>query len=133
MNLCSISYTQVCTPPGRTIKPGFSIPAIIRLAEAQLGLYKTFKPMGTILTSSPHFMVSCLFTKHILTCGFVTVDGTEKLHQPKRGASIAGHSMSLTFFCTTAVCLLIGQNVNKKLMGIFRWTILGPKPLKINF
>ena len=120
---------QPTPPPGRTIKPGFSIPAIIRLAEAQLGLYKTFKPMGTILTSSPHFMVSCLFRKHLLTYGFVTVDGTEKLHQPKRRASIAGHSISLSFFCTSAVCLLISQNVNKKLIGIFRWTILGPKQL----
>ena len=41
--------------PGRAIKPGFSCPAIIQLAEAQLGLFKTFKPMGTFLTSSPHF------------------------------------------------------------------------------
>ena len=72
---------KVCSPPlpGRAIKPGFAIPAIIRLAEAQLGLYKTFKPMGTILTSSPHFMVSCLFVKHLLTCGIITVDGPEKL------------------------------------------------------
>merc|ERR1711894_854589 len=111
---CDRRYVCLTPPPGQTIKPGFSIPAIIRLAEAQLGLYKTFKPMGTILTSSPHFMVSCLFTKHILTCGYVTVDGEEKLCLPKRRASIAGHSIPSTFFCTSAVCLLIGQNVNAK-------------------
>ena len=62
-------------------------------------------------------VVSCLFTKHFLTCGFVTVNGTEKLCSPKRRALIAGHSISSTFFCTSAVCLLISQNVNKKLIG----------------
>ena len=52
----SITYlTELSTPlPDRAIKPGFSCPAIIQLAEAQLGLYKTFKPMGTFLTRSPH-------------------------------------------------------------------------------
>ena len=51
INNISINYTPL---PGRAIKSGFSCPAIIQLAEAQLGLYKTFKPMGTFLTRSPH-------------------------------------------------------------------------------
>ena len=59
-------------------------------------------------------MVSCLFTKHLLTCGIETVDGTEKLCQPKCRALIAGHSISSTFFCTSAVCLLISQKINVK-------------------
>ena len=76
--------------------------------------------LGFSVTSKIYFMVSCLFRKHLLTYGFVIVDGTEKLHQPKRRASIAGHSISLSFFFRSAVCLLISQNVNKKLIGIDR-------------
>ena len=77
--------------------------------------------------------VSCLFTKHILPCSFVTVYGTEILHTPKRRSSIARHSIPSTFFCWSAVCLLISQNVNKKMIGIFRSTFLDSKPTKNNF
>ena len=52
------------------------------------------------------YKVSCLFRKHLLICGFVTIDGTEKLCQPKRRALVVGHSISSTFFCTSALCLL---------------------------
>ena len=47
-----------------------------------------------------------------------TVDGTEKLCYPKRRASLASHLQH--FFCTSAVCWLIGQNVNKKLTNTDR-------------
>ena len=70
--------------------------------------------LGFSVPCNFYLMVSCLFKKHLLTCGFITVHGTEKLCQPKCGAYIAGHSISLTFFCTSAVSLLIGQNVNAK-------------------
>ena len=91
------------------------------LAEVQLDLNKTFKHMvPTSDLENPYTKVSCLFIKHLLTSGFITVDGTEKLCQPKRREFIAGHSISSTFFCTSAVCLLISQNVNKKLIGIDR-------------
>ena len=50
------------------------------LAEVQLGLNKTFKPMvPTSDLENPYTKVSCLFIKHLLTSGFITVDGTEKL------------------------------------------------------
>ena len=85
------------------------------LAEVQLDLNKTFKPMvPTSDMENPYTKVSCLFIKHLLTSGFITVDGTEKLCQPKRREFIAGHSIPSTFFCTSAVCLLIGHNVNAK-------------------
>ena len=59
-----------------------------------------------------------MFTKHILPCSFVTVDGTEILRTPKRRSSIARHSIPSTFFYGSAVCLLISQNINKKLAEI---------------
>ena len=58
-------------------------------------------------------MDSCLFTKHILPHSFITIDDTEKLCYPNRRASIAGHSIGLSFFCTSTLCLLIGQNVDE--------------------
>ena len=58
-------------------------------------------------------MVSCLFTKHILPHSFITIDDTEKLCYPNRRASIAGHSIGLSFFCTSTVRLLIGQNLDE--------------------
>ena len=77
---------------------------------------KTFKPMVVIFQVAHYTMKFFFYIKHLLTCGFVTVDSTEKLCQPKCKASIAGHSIPSTFFCTSAVCLLISQNVNKKLI-----------------
>ena len=72
-------------------------------------------------------MYSCLFTKHILPCSFVTVDGTEILRTPKRRSSIARHSIPSTFFCESAVCLLISQNVNKQIDANFEMGIFGPE------
>ena len=75
--------------------------------------------------------VSCLFTKHLLTCGFLTIDGRENLCYPKH------NSIPSTFFFTSAVCLVFGPNVNKKTigMGIFgKNQLLGIKlPPKIIF
>ena len=70
---------------------------------------------------------------HKSCCGFVTIDSTETLCIPKHLQSIAGHFTPSTFFCYSAVCLLISQNVNKKMMEIFRLAFLGTKKLKINF
>ena len=75
-------------------------------------------------------VVSCLFTKHILPCSFVTVDGTEILCMPKRRSSIARHSIPSTFFCGSAVCLLISQNVNKKKYVTFKMGIFGSETIK---
>ena len=72
------------------------------------------------------YKVSCLFTKHILASGFVAVDSTEILCTPKRSSSIARHFISSTFFCRSAVCLLISQNVNKKIDRTFEMGIFGP-------
>ena len=74
--------------------------------------------------------VSCLFTKHILASGFETVDGTEILRTPKRRSSIARHSIPSTFFCGSAVCLLISQNVNKKNYATFKMGIFGSETTK---
>ena len=46
---------------------------------------------------------------------------------------MAGHSIPSTFFCTSAVCLVNGPNVNKKSIGFFRWAFLGLKLLKNQF
>ena len=35
-----------------------------------------------------------------------------------KGNLIAGHSISSTFFCTSAVCLLISQKINVKIVGV---------------
>ena len=51
-------------------------------------------------------------------------------------ASIAGHSIPSTFFYTSAVYLLIGQNVNKNLTeidGNFQMDIFGTKTSKNHF
>ena len=100
------------------------------LIEPKQNFFTLWEPFGHVV---PYTKVSCLFTKHLLTCGMETVGGTEKLCQPKRRALIAGHSMSSTFFCTSTVCLLISQNVNKKLIEIdsnFQMNIFGTKTTK---
>ena len=71
-----------------------------------------------------------MFTKHILPCSFVTVDGTEILRTPKRRSSIARHSIPSTFFCGSAVCLLISQNINKKNNATFKMGIFGSETTK---
>ena len=115
-------YINVCVPPlpQMEIKPGFWPPSKIQVAGAQLSLKKTFKPMVVIFQVAHYTMKFFFYIKHLLTCGFVTVDSTEKLCYPKFKASIAGHSIPSTFFCTSAVCLLISQNVNKKLIWFDR-------------
>ena len=128
----------------------------VHSAQCMVRTYFAFIPKGPIIFSNPFegllgqcqrscgilqkvvemkfvTQVSCLFTKHILSSGFVNIDHTEILCTPKRCSSIALHFTSSTFFCQSAVCLLISQNVNKKPIGISRWTFLGPKPLIINF
>ena len=55
-----------------------------------------------------------MFKKHLLICGILTIHGTEKLCLPLGRAWIARHSISLTFFYTSAVCLLICQKINVK-------------------
>ena len=66
-----------------------------------------------------HFLyVSCLFIKHHFTCSLITIGSTEILCMPKRSSFIARHFISSTFFCESAVCLLISQNINKKLIEI---------------
>ena len=47
-----------------------------------------------------------------------------------RRASIAGHSIPSTFFCLSAVYLLIDQNVNKKTDRNFEMDIFGTKTTK---
>ena len=60
------------------------------------------------------YMVSCLFTKHLLTYCSLTIDDTEKLCQPMCRALEADYSISQSFFCASAICLFIGQNKNEK-------------------
>ena len=68
------------TPPWPSYQIRFFDPSGDILAEVQLGLNKTFKPMvPTSDLENPYTKVSCLFIKHLLTSGFITVDGTEKL------------------------------------------------------
>merc|ERR1712015_227536 len=45
-------------------------------------------------------------------------------------SSIARHSIPSTFFCGSAVCLLMGQNVNKKYNATFKMGIFGSKTTK---
>ena len=93
---------------------------------------ESFVKIGDVILEKMRFLslVSCLFTKHILPCSFVTVDGTEILHTPKRRSSIARHSIPSTFFCGSAVCLLISQNVNKKNYATFKMGIFGSETIK---
>ena len=73
-------YSIVITPlPGGAIKSDMRPPSKIQVAGAQLSLKKTFKPMVVIFQVAHYTMKFFFYIKHLLTCGFVTVDSTEKL------------------------------------------------------
>ena len=75
-----IGRSELCHPSLKSYQIRFFDPSGDILAEVQLGLNKTFKPMvPTSDMENPYTKVSCLFIKHLLTSGFITVDGTEKL------------------------------------------------------
>ena len=47
--------------------------------RSSIGPKKKFITYGEVAPRKFVYKVSCLFTKYLLTCGFVTIDGTEKL------------------------------------------------------
>ena len=80
-----------------------------------LGCYQSY--LGPLLIwVENHGVVSCLFRKQLFSCSFITIDSTEILCMSNCSSSIAGHFIPSTFFCGSAVCLLISQNINKELI-----------------
>ena len=87
---------------------------------------KTYKK----IFAGKNFLFHCLFTKHILASGSVTIDRTDILCTPKRLSDIARHFIPSTFFSGSADCLLISQNVNKKNYATFKMGIFGSETTK---
>ena len=62
--------------------------------RSSIGPKKKFITYGEVAPRKFVYKVSCLFTKYLLTYGFLTVNDIEKLCQPMRRASKAHHSIS---------------------------------------
>ena len=125
LDLSSLSTKQQ-EPCTKYTHPAEMLSTAIQFSQTQL-LYKKdafgYKKFNSKLKCKLRkffvYMVSCLFTKHLLTYCSLTIDDTEKLCQPNRRASIGGHSIGSTFICTSTVCLPIVQDVNVSRINFF--------------
>ena len=81
--MMSFTYNDIVsylTPPWLSYQIRFWDPIQNSTGRGSIEPKQDFWAYGSLTCHvAPYTKVSCLFIKHLLTCGFVTVDGTEKL------------------------------------------------------